>query len=122
MLSIRVISGSAAIIASHARFTASPNALGSSARSLMACGAPAGRNCPVLTCSPDATGGLVDAHFHPGTSGFSSSKERIRSADGAEGSEPSGNWSNVMENPAMFKLVYPIVNTTPISSENRHIP
>jgi hypothetical protein len=47
----------------------------------------------------------LEDHFHPGVLVLSSSKERIRSADGVPVSFAAGRRSIVIENPGMLRLV-----------------
>lgn len=111
MLSILVISGSAATSALHARLMealkdATSGALSVAARRL-ACGEIVVISCGVCgICDARVdTDAVLDDHFHPGVSAGSSRSPRSKSVDGAFASLLPGSRKRVSENPGMLRLV-----------------
>jgi hypothetical protein len=105
MLSIQVISGSAAMSALLAHSTDWVNDLGLEASSLMAGACVASDREGVVTVMAGVVEAERDDHFHPGTSVCSSRRERIAFESKEHDSFGRGSSSSVIEKPGMFKLV-----------------
>jgi len=114
MLSILVISGSAATSALHARVMealkdATSGALSVAARGLT-CDGVVVISCGVCGICDARVDAVLDDHFHPGVSVGSSRSPRSRSVGGAFASLLPGSSKRVSENPGMLRLVYMLVS------------
>jgi len=104
--SILVISCSSLMSAIAARLSLSTNVFGSATLIPLSKFLPGSARWWSVNISACAGEMARDAHFHAGTSGCSSRRESINSAEGASDSCFCGSSNNVTENPGILRLVY----------------
>lgn len=118
IVSILVISGSARMMALQALSMAEMKAEGSVASMGGIDLSVAETVVDVLGENTSPAGGTREDHFQPGVSVGSSRRERIRSLVFFS----SGRRRSVIENPGMFKLVFIVVSSQPMSYYQSQFP